>query len=94
MSVARRTLIKGPGDEYAIRWRQYIAQQMLDELKAAKEENDSKRIGEFFRVGVVPDFVFQKWLHEGYDCRIEPVAESLKRLRAEYAVFALTDRSI
>lgn len=94
MPTARRTLIRGPGDEYAVRWRQYISQQQLDQLKAAKEENDSRPIGDFFHVGGVPDFVHQKWMYEGYDCRTAPVRETLARLRAEYNAFVLTDRTI
>jgi hypothetical protein len=47
-----------------------------------------------FHVGSVPDWLFLKWMHEGYDARLEPVAETLKRLRAEASVFALTDRRI
>lgn len=94
MAFARRTLIKGPGDELAICISQEIPDSLLDSMKDQKDANDSARTGDFFHVGSVPDFLHNKWIREGYDCRLEPVAETLKRLRAEASVFALTNRSI
>jgi hypothetical protein len=94
IDFAQRTLIQGPGDELAIRFRQDISDEVIDHLKAQKEANDSRPTGDMFHVGSVPDWLFLKWMHEGYDARLEPVAETLKRLRAEASVFALTDRRI
>jgi hypothetical protein len=93
---ADQALLKGPGDELGVRIDQDIPESFIEDCKARREAADAAPIhfDGFFHVGRVPDVLFLKWLREGYDARIEPVAETLKKLRAEHSVFALTKRRI
>ncbi len=94
VNFADLSLLTGPGGERAVQIKQTLPDEYIDGLKEIKNENDSNRCREFFHVGSVPDYLFLKWLREGYDARIEPVAETLKRLRIEASVFALTNKRI
>lgn len=88
-------LIRGPGDELAIKRTQEIPDWYLDELKSDKLDSTRAPAGDFHRVCAVPVALYEQWLAEGYDVHKEPAEETCKRLRAAHLdAFITTNKRI
>ncbi len=70
-------------DGMFVKQEQYIPDGFLSKLKREREDSISTPAGEFHRVASIPTAVVDKWHAQGFDIQREPIAEILKRLRAE-----------
>lgn len=70
--------------DLVIKHSQYIPDEFLSDLRKQREDSLHTPAGEGFHlVGSVPTAVADRWMREGYNIYLEPVTESLKRLRLE-----------
>jgi predicted transcriptional regulator len=70
-------------DGLFIKQTQYIPDDYLSDLRKEREDSLSTPAGEFHRVASIPTAIVDKWIAEGFDINVAPIAEILKRLRSE-----------
>lgn len=60
---------------------QEIPAEFVSQLRGIKADSGSVREREFMLAASIPTIVVEQWKREGYDVMVEPVRETLKRLR-------------
>jgi hypothetical protein len=82
---ARASLIIGAdGNLEAIKREQEIPAWFLDEIRAIKDVQDSKRLGNFALAARIPTVVVEKWMREGFNIfdKNIGVSEIIQRLQS------------
>jgi hypothetical protein len=69
------------GDGLIIRKDQHITDDLLDDIKHARHNSESRREGEFMHVASVPTIIVEEWLRQGFDIRTASAREIVKRLK-------------
>lgn len=74
---------------------QEITQDFLDDLKAQRIASAGRPTGDLHKAASIPVVVYERWLRDGYDARLEPITKTLAKLRAEgLDYFITTDKRL